>query len=85
MILEETHECKHIDVEQGTALLSQVALVEMPKFSFDVTMYGGDVSLVPGLEQWLTTFMKDTVFRSAFYQANACSTSFVITQHSSLP
>lgn len=41
----------------------QAALVEMPKFSFDVTMYGGDVSLVPGLEQWLTTFMKDTVFR----------------------
>ena len=41
----------------------QVALVEMPKFSFDVTMYGGDVSLVPGLEKWLTQFMKDTVFR----------------------
>ena len=41
----------------------QAALVEMPKFSFDVTMYGGDVSLVPGLEQWLTTFMQETVFR----------------------
>ena len=41
----------------------QVALVEMPNFSFDVTIYGGDASLVPGLEQWLSAFMKDRVFR----------------------
>ena len=41
----------------------QVALVEMPNFSFDVTIYGGDASMVPGLEQWLSAFMKDRVFR----------------------
>ena len=35
----------------------------MPNFSFDVTIYGGDASLVPGLEQWLSAFMKDRVFR----------------------
>lgn len=46
-----------------TICVFQAALVGMPTFSFDVTMYGGDVSIVPGLEAWLTQFMKETVFR----------------------
>ncbi|KAK9807354.1 hypothetical protein WJX73_005591 [Symbiochloris irregularis] len=40
-----------------------VAFVEVPKFSLNLTLYGGDISFLPGLEAWLTAFVKDNVLR----------------------
>ena len=42
----------------------QVAFVEMPNFNFDLTLYGGDIGFLPGLEAWITTVIKDSVLRS---------------------
>ena len=41
----------------------QFALVEMPSFSFDITVYGGDATFLPGLEAWINSLIKDTVLR----------------------
>ncbi|KAL3139207.1 hypothetical protein ABBQ32_005978 [Trebouxia sp. C0010 RCD-2024] len=41
----------------------QVAFVEMPNFNFDLTLYGGDIGFLPGLEAWITTTIKDSVLR----------------------
>lgn len=41
----------------------QVAFVEMPNFNFDLTLYGGDIGFLPGLEAWITTVIKDSVLR----------------------
>ena len=42
----------------------QIAFVEMPNFNFDLTLYGGDIGFLPGLEAWITTVIKDSVLRS---------------------
>lgn len=39
----------------------QVAFVEMPNFNFDLTLYGGDIGFLPGLEAWITAVIKDSV------------------------
>ena len=44
----------------------QVAFVEMPNFNFDLTLYGGDIGFLPGLEAWITTVIKDSVLRYAY-------------------
>ena len=36
----------------------------MPNFNFDLTLYGGDIGFLPGLEAWITTVIKDSVLRS---------------------
>lgn len=41
----------------------QFALVEMPSFSFDITVYGGDATFLPGLEAWINSLIKETVLR----------------------
>lgn len=41
----------------------QVAFVEMPSFSLNLTLYGGDVSFLPGLEAYLSSFVKDSILR----------------------
>ncbi len=38
----------------------------MPNFNFDLTLYGGDIGFLPGLEAWITTVIKDSVLRYAF-------------------
>lgn len=43
--------------------LLQVAFVEMPNFNFDLTLYGGDIGFLPGLEAWITAVIKDSVLR----------------------
>ncbi len=35
----------------------------MPNFNFDLTLYGGDIGFLPGLEAWITTVIKDSVLR----------------------
>jgi len=50
-------------------LCVQVAFVEMPNFNFDLTLYGGDIGFLPGLEAWITTVIKDSVLRSACLSA----------------
>ncbi|KAK9917790.1 hypothetical protein WJX75_008296 [Coccomyxa subellipsoidea] len=41
----------------------QVSLVEMPDFSFDLDVLGGDITLLPGLEAWLNSFIRASVLR----------------------
>ncbi|KAK9836322.1 hypothetical protein WJX81_005293 [Elliptochloris bilobata] len=41
----------------------QMALVDMPDFSFDLNVLGGDVSAVPGLENWLKSTVYTNVIR----------------------
>ncbi|KAA6419256.1 MAG: hypothetical protein FRX49_10780, partial [Trebouxia sp. A1-2] len=41
----------------------QVAFVEMPNFNFDLTLYGGDIGFLPGLEAWITSVIQDSVLR----------------------
>ncbi|BDA48413.1 Synaptotagmin-2 [Coccomyxa sp. Obi] len=41
----------------------QVSLVEMPDFSFDLEVLGGDITLLPGLEAWLNSFVRQSVLR----------------------
>jgi hypothetical protein len=40
-----------------------VAFTEVPKFAFDLTVWGGDLSVLPGLETWLQGLIKDAVLR----------------------
>ena len=35
----------------------------MPQFSYNLNVYGGDVTFLPGLEVWLNTLLRDTVFQ----------------------
>ncbi|CAL5224210.1 g6855 [Coccomyxa viridis] len=42
---------------------AQFSLVQMPEFSFDLDVLGGDVTLLPGLEAWLNSFIASTVLR----------------------
>lgn len=42
---------------------AQVAFTEVPKFAFDLTVWGGDLSVLPGLETWLQGLIKDAVLR----------------------
>ncbi|KAK9838568.1 hypothetical protein WJX81_007714 [Elliptochloris bilobata] len=42
----------------------QVAFVEMPKFHFDLNVYGGDVTFLPGIEQWLRHVAREKVLRA---------------------
>lgn len=39
----------------------KVSLVEAPDFSFSVQLQGGDITFLPGLEIWLTNFIKTAV------------------------
>ena len=39
----------------------QIAFVDMPSFSFDLNMYGGDLTLLPGVEMWLNSIIKEYV------------------------
>ncbi|KAK9861272.1 hypothetical protein WJX84_001563 [Apatococcus fuscideae] len=39
----------------------KIAFVDMPSFSFDLNMYGGDLTLLPGVEMWLNAIIKEYV------------------------
>lgn len=41
----------------------QVSLVGLPNFSFDMHVYGGDMSLLPGLEGFISSFIRDIVLK----------------------
>lgn len=40
----------------------QVSLVGQPQFDFGLDAYGGDLSLLPGLEGWIHSMLRDAVF-----------------------
>ena len=40
-----------------------LSLVDFPEFGFDLTLYGGDVTLLPGLESFLSSVLRDFVIR----------------------
>ena len=39
----------------------QISFVSMPVFSFDLNMYGGDLTLLPGVELWLNQLIRQFV------------------------
>ncbi|GAB4814906.1 hypothetical protein N2152v2_001952 [Parachlorella kessleri] len=41
----------------------QISLTEIPRFSFDLTVYGGELAVLPGLEPWLHALIEDCVLR----------------------
>ena len=41
----------------------QVSLVEEPDFSFSIQLQGGDITFLPGLELWLSSFIKDVLLQ----------------------
>ncbi|KAK9865697.1 hypothetical protein WJX84_002675 [Apatococcus fuscideae] len=41
----------------------KVSLLDMPQFSYNLNVYGGDVTFLPGLEVWLNSLLQDTVFQ----------------------
>lgn len=55
-----------------TWLAAQVAFVEMPSFSLNLTLYGGDVSFLPGLEAYLSSFVKDSILRCCLFLHITC-------------
>lgn len=38
-----------------------MSLVEPPDFSFNIQLQGGDITFLPGLEIWITDFIKSAV------------------------
>ena len=44
---------------------AQISLVDMPDFSFDLDVLGGDITLLPGLEAWLNNLIRSSVLRCA--------------------
>lgn len=40
-----------------------MSLVEPPDFSFKIQLQGGDITFLPGLEVWLTSFIKDALLQ----------------------
>ena len=49
----------------------QVAFVEAPHFSLSLTLYGGDISILPGLEAYLQNFVRDSILRCRLYSTCA--------------
>ena len=45
------------------ATLLQISLVEMPSFSFNINVYGGDITFLPGVEKWINWFIETRVLR----------------------
>ena len=45
------------------ANLLQISLVEMPSFSFNINVYGGDITFLPGVEKWINWFIETRVLR----------------------
>ena len=41
----------------------QVSLLGMPDFDYRLSVYHGDLSLVPGLDAWLRTVLGDAIFK----------------------
>ena len=44
-------------------LAVQISLVEMPSFSFNMNVYGGDITFLPGVEKWINWFIETRVLR----------------------
>ena len=44
-------------------LALQISLVEMPSFSFNINVYGGDITFLPGVEKWINWFIETRVLR----------------------
>lgn len=52
-------------VDSSFPLPDQVSFTDMPDFSFDLQVLGGDITLLPGLEAWLNAFVRHSLLRSA--------------------
>ena len=52
----------HHEGAQGP-LCVKISLVEMPSFSFNINVYGGDITFMPGVEKWINWFIESRVLR----------------------
>ena len=52
-----------INPSHRNANLLQISLVEMPSFSFNINVYGGDITFLPGVEKWINWFIETRVLR----------------------
>ena len=41
----------------------QLAFLEQPAFTFDLKLHGGDTSLLPGMEDWLTVLIRTAILK----------------------
>lgn len=55
------HSCAASSRQACAAL--QISLVEMPSFSFNINVYGGDITFLPGVEKWINWFIETRVLR----------------------
>ena len=58
---------------------AQVAFVEPPSFSLALTLYGGDISILPGLEAYLQNFVRDSILRCACHRCSQLSAAFRVS------
>ena len=43
--------------------VAQVSLVEQPEFSYNLSVQGGDITFLPGLEVFINSFVRDAVLK----------------------
>ena len=41
----------------------QLAFLEQPTFTFDLKLEGGNATLLPGVEEWLTTLIRTCILK----------------------
>lgn len=44
-------------------LVGQVGLVDIPAYSFDLHLYDNELNVLPGLEPWLYSIIRENVLR----------------------
>lgn len=44
-------------------LALQLAFLEQPAFTFDLKLHGGDTTLLPGMEDWLTVLIRTAILK----------------------
>ena len=44
-------------------LVLQVSLVSQPEFSYNLSVQGGDITFLPGLEAFINSFVRETVLQ----------------------
>ena len=52
----------------------------MPDFSFDLHVLGGDVTLLPGLEAWLNSYVRHSLLRCALSSCPSCIPGSILEQ-----
>jgi hypothetical protein len=51
------------DSQPGSLVPLQFSLVQPPKYHYHLSLYGGDLTLLPGVEAWLDSVINDCVIQ----------------------